>query len=402
MKALGLTRGIIGVSTANGLGSLMTVGALVIATRGLGPEVWGFSAAAWAAGQFFGGLVNFGVSTERIRSLAGMSEAEASQAFGSVVAARLLLLLLLILAGVILLAAGANFLALVLFAAAGSSASLLSTAHAYARRNYRAATVILGGEKGIFLLIVASASFTESLTVHTVPVAAGMAGVIMLISVLVVHKPGSSWSGFQEVWRQYRRSANFGWASLGPSILLLDVLVVGLFASETQAGFFAVASRLTSPLSLLTTAAATALLPVAASITSWESLRLGSRGAAVLSVFGFGLVSLALLAPLWVPRAFGSPFEGAIPAIQIYLANAAVIVVTRISVTLLQGWNQERFAAQAVMFQCLATLLLVAVGAYVAGAIGAAVAVLWSNIILSCILVRKARQTLALRAKSAP
>ncbi|MFB2580911.1 oligosaccharide flippase family protein [Herbiconiux sp. P15] len=168
----------------------------------------------------------------------------------------------------------------------------------------------------------------------------------------------------------------------------LDVIVTSAIAGAAQAGFYSAASRLTSPLRILPTSLSTVLLP-AASRASANSHSIRPLVKAVLVVVGIMTVLYAILfvlMPWLVPFALGSAYEPAVPVIQIVLVGLPFAAAVSLIASLLQGQGHKHLVATTSTITTVSCLIGVGIGALVAGALGAAVA-LAASFVLQCAIL---------------
>ncbi len=173
----------------------------------------------------------------------------------------------------------------------------------------------------------------------------------------------------------WKRSRSFGAQSVATDALLLDAWIISAVASPATAGLVALASRLTAPAGMVGQALSTVTL----SLRSRQPQASG-RGE-VLAVLGMAGV-MALVAGSsgkWLPAFFGAEYSGAVVPFMLYCASATLTVVNQVFSSRLQAMHRERAVALVVVPGALSALVLMAVGAFMAGAPGAAGGVLAAN-----------------------
>ena len=371
--------------TFNVAGAALSGIAVLIVVATLAPNEWGSAAAILGAGQFIGAALSFGSQTERVRRYSRLEANHFSECVGqeSSTRAGFATLLALLAVGLFLFwpAAGATLLA-----AAGVFMSLGTTNHLIAQMRYVSAGLVLVAEKVVVAAVVLGAILFDSLAVETLPSVVGVAGLIVGIGVLVKIRPRRRMLFAalrpREVLAMWTGSFYIGLASLAPSALLLDVIIVATIAGTTEAGVFALASRLTAPLSVAATAVVAVLLPHMASSKARTVPRPSRRGVVALVVLVVILSVIMLTAELWVMSLFGDNYAEAVWPVRLYILNVIVILGTRALVTVLQAWDDERFVGWLVVGQVLAALVGIAIGAHLGAAFGASVAVLATNLVL--------------------
>jgi len=155
-----------------------------------------------------------------------------------------------------------------------------------------------------------------------------------------------------------------------------DVILVTTITGATQAGFYSTASRLTNPLTLLTSSLASTLLPAAsrASAVS-QSLRPLLRIATV--VVGSMSAIYAVIyfaAPFLVTSVLPAEYADTTRVIQFVVAGLPFAAVASILSSVMQGQGHKRFVASTSTLATLTCLALIAVGSLNWGAIGAGAA----------------------------
>lgn len=182
--------------------------------------------------------------------------------------------------------------------------------------------------------------------------------------------------------RELLAAARHYWLnSLGVQSRNFDVSVVAAVASPVAAGYYAAASRLTTPLRIVPTSFATVLLPAAAK-TDRENSRHLVRAIGVLTLFTTVLyIGLALLLPVIVPALLGHTFTPAVPVIQIVCVGMIFAAVTSQLNSLMQGWGHLK--AVATISTATTALCLVGVAALSIpfGAMGAGAALALSYVV---------------------
>jgi len=371
--------------TFNVVGAALSGIAVLLVVATLAPDAWGSAAAILGAGQFIGAAISFGSQTERVRRYSRLEVDQFRERVGQELSTRAgFAALLAVLAGFLFLfwpAAGATLLA-----AAGVFMSLGTTNHLIAQMRYVSAGLVVVAEKVVVAAVVVGAILVDTLAVETLPSVVGLAGLIVGVGVLARIRPRRRMLVAalrpREVLAMWTGSFYIGVASLAPSALLLDVIIVATIAGSTEAGIFALASRLTAPLSVAATAVVAVLLPHMASSKARTIPRPSRRGVVALLVLVIILSIIMFTTELWVTLLFGSDYIRGVWPIRFYILNVIVILGTRAFVTVLQAWDDERFVGLLVVAQVLAALIGVAVGAHLGAAFGASLSVLATNLVL--------------------
>lgn len=155
----------------------------------------------------------------------------------------------------------------------------------------------------------------------------------------------------------------------------LDVAVAGVSGGSFQAGIFATASRLTSPLRILPTSMAKAVLPAASRNTDQAGQRrLIKLCAMMFSLMLFVYAILFIATPVALPFALGSQYHPAIKPLQIVLLGLPFAAGSSLAGALLQGSGFKQYVANVSLSTSILYLAGVVIGMSWSGAIGAAIA----------------------------
>jgi O-antigen/teichoic acid export membrane protein len=280
----------------------------------------------------------------------------------------------------------------------GVFVSLGSTAALIARRRYVAAAGVLIGEKATALLSVVALGWCNAVGPLSLPLIVGLSGLIAgAIATIILHSHQITFHKrvFTLAARgQWRGSLHFGIASVAPAFLLLDTFIVSSICGASDAGAYAVGSRLLAPLSVVSTTLAQTLMPVLA--VGGPSARLSLSSPRKLFVMLLGVVVavilLCVLAPAALVRVLGPEYAAADWPIRLFVLNAAVVLVTRALATALQAWHYEYLVSMLVAASVLLALLGVFVGATLGGPASAAAGVVLANSVLAVALIVAARR----------
>jgi O-antigen/teichoic acid export membrane protein len=169
----------------------------------------------------------------------------------------------------------------------------------------------------------------------------------------------------------------------------LDTAIAGIVAGPAQAGFYAAASRLTSPLRILPTSLASVLLPASSSRTSSTMggvLKLIGVSLAGLTVF-YGVLSYVI--PWAVPVFLGEPYAGGVAALQITTLGLIFASAASLLGAPLQAVGLKKFVAGIAVLTTATCLVGIALGGYFFGASGAAVGLAASYIVQSTALLSR-------------
>ncbi len=380
----------------NGVASAIGSVAIIFVVSQLAPSVWGLSAAVLGGGQFLGSALSFGSQTERVKRYSRLGKIEATESARQDSIARVAVgLSLAATAGFVILLGGA-ILGAALLAAAGVYVGIGTTNFRVSQRAFGQAGIRTISEKLVALLIVASAAAFGAVGATTLPIAIGIGGLVVGVADLLALRPRGAdvRAGLTRrvIGRQWSRTFYYGIASLTPSLLLLDSIVVIAFSDATQAGYLSVGSKLVAPMSIAATAIVTALLPYLSAGSARVLPRIhGVKTGIALSAFGALMAAVFLLADYWVPWLFGREYLNAVWPVRLYVLNVVVVLFTRVGVTILQAWDDQKVAGVLVSVQAVTALIGIGVGSYFGGALGGSFALVLTNIVLAVVLLRRVR-----------
>ncbi|TDL46287.1 lipopolysaccharide biosynthesis protein [Microbacterium oleivorans] len=224
----------------------------------------------------------------------------------------------------------------------------------------------------IFLLLVAL--HVEALLSYAIAVAAAAVGSSLFARAYV---RGRVTAPPDITYRELLRASWPYWLnSVATQARNLDSAITATFAGAVQAGYFSVASRLTSPLRILPTTLSSVLLPNAAKSS-------GSRRETLLLLRLAGLVwtlttaiylLIIVIAPWGVPLVLGADYTGSVLAVQIVVAGLPFAALISLLSSVLQGRGRKHFVATVATVSVVVCLVMVALGAALWGAEGAALA----------------------------
>jgi O-antigen/teichoic acid export membrane protein len=197
--------------------------------------------------------------------------------------------------------------------------------------------------------------------------------------------------------RSYKRGASFGVAGAVTNLVTLDVAVVGTIAGPAVGGIYGLPSRVAGPVASLAGNVAVAALPALA--------RERDPGAALRQLMRSGgrvlMPVLAVLTALFIfsggvmQMLGGASFAASAVPFRIYIAASCLVVVNQQLVVFLQSRHREALVATVLTIAAPISLAVLAIGAWVAGAAGAACGYLVSNTFVLVALGRAVRRLVA-------
>lgn len=173
---------------------------------------------------------------------------------------------------------------------------------------------------------------------------------------------------------ELRHSIPFLGNSLGAQLRNLDTAVVSWTCGPTVAGVFGLPSRMISPLRIVPTSLATALLPHVSATRGRRPTGIARTLLATLLVTNAFYGVLFLLADRLVEAFAGPAFSAAVTPLRILLVGLAFAGLSASLTSLLQGQGHERGVARVSLASGTGTLVLLAALAGPWGAVGAATA----------------------------
>lgn len=385
----------VGTSFAfNVAGSLLSGIVLIVAIRSLELDEWAKAAAILGIGQLLGSVLNFGSSVDRIRTYSRLNRDMARKSAAADTITRLRYALgLLAIAG--LLSWVEPFLGAVLVVASGAFVSLSTGAYLSSRGRFTSAGSLLLIEKFLVLGTFVAITLNFGATYLTLPLVQGIGAMvgglisICFLELSVMDILRHLWSKPVNLWQSFF----MGVSTVSPSLMLVDVSLVLAAAGSYEAGLYAAATRIVAPLNVVATSVTAVILPHASSETRRRfRLSLSPKlGLAVMLMAG-GLALVLVTAPYWVPVVLGEIYAEAVWVVRLCLLNVVAVLISRTLVAVIQGWNNEKFAALALVSQVVLALLLVALLAGSGGALAAAAGILAANTLLVIVLIARVHQ----------
>jgi O-antigen/teichoic acid export membrane protein len=173
----------------------------------------------------------------------------------------------------------------------------------------------------------------------------------------------------------FGRGFAFGVTNVSVQIVYLDSFLVSAFSGAHNAGLYAAASKVTSPLLLFPGTLAASVLPHAARSTPHQARSLGVR---VVLVFTVVLILGApvgfLLAEPVCALLYGGAYRAAGTPLAILLVGIPFAIVAAGLSAILQAHGDERFVAKLGVVFTVAFVSAVSMGAISGGPTGAAIA----------------------------
>ena len=362
-------------STARVIAAILQAILLIVAARAVSSAEFGLLASVLGVATVVQTALDMGVSTFVTR------ERAASPDSGSVATAlrfnALTSVIMALLAGTLILWAGTFnvsflfLLPLAIWVSAERTADL-RLAIAFADGDVRVNSLNLLARRltSIVLLVALLYLAVEPLLAYSIAVAlAAVASAIFANAYVRKRVVTRSDISFRKL---IRMSWPYWLHSVATQARNLDSAIVALVAGSTQAGYFSVASRLTSPLRILPTSLESVLLPNAARAGT-SGMRPLARLAAIATLICVGVYAVVFAATPWaLPVLLGDAYAGSVPAVMIVVAGLPFAAAGSLHSSLLLGAGHKHFVATVSVCSSLLCLLAVAAFGFVWGAIGAA------------------------------
>lgn len=261
------------------------------------------------------------------------------------------------------------------------------------------AAIIANGVAGAALLRADYALVATSLTSMIALVLLGVHLLSILRATPALDRPKTEarrWLGFT------------GWAQLGSvaqlSATQLPVIFLGAFSTPAQAGYFAVATRVSTLVTFGLSAVGTAAAPLISSAHSkedWRSIAELSRLASRLAfLFAIAASLFFLLVGSQFMSLFGRGFSGAYLPLLILLAGAVFNAFCGVNVILLSMTDRPHFAVWALLAGAAVNVAGSALLTPAYGAAGGAVSVSAGVILSNCIMLVGIRRMLGIDASA--
>lgn len=181
----------------------------------------------------------------------------------------------------------------------------------------------------------------------------------------------------------WKASGHYGIATVALTAQSLDVPALTMFGGASAAGIYAAVSRWTQPMSLLASAFSSASAPHIAKAHSAQEAWQSARKSIWLLWVAIGLcIVTAILAPAIVDTLIGSNYAGAGDVLRILAVSTVFAIANQPLYVFLQARGFDRPIALITLLSVLLQLVLVSVLAGTMHELGAAFALLCTQIVL--------------------
>lgn len=270
---------------ARAVASLAQAGFLLILARELGPANFGTVAIVLSTGYVVSAVTSFGTSTRVLRIAADTDPTETAtkllyiRVIGSVITA--------IICGV--LSAAMTPAVAILGVAMIASDQIIDYVQAYlagTNRQIGSSLIVIGQRLFPFAFIAIS----TALGIFSQPIilASLLIPLVIAVGIPLRERARKMPNLLQELLGEVRTSTGYWMSSLAPNIGQLQLPALGLILDAANVGLFAIAARLTNPLSIMVGALQTVLMPELARRHGTPGFRILFR-VSLLASAGYGL-----------------------------------------------------------------------------------------------------------------
>lgn len=252
------------------------------------------------------------------------------------------------------------------------------------REDYRTLFAASAFSRVVLLIVTALLVMADRLTATLLPVL--LAGVLLLETLwLYANLPKDE--GRRRYVNPWRGTLTVGAATSASGLQQLDTPLVAAVAGAGQAGFYSAVLRWTNPMTLVSTAfAGASLSQIAAAKSRRTLLEVYVIGLRLLPVPLIGLVALWVLAGPLVEFILGSAYSESALVLRILLVGTIPRMMYEPLFVTLQTRGDERWALMSVLIYTSTLLLGVGAGAFMAGAVGAAVGWAFGQLVFLVVL----------------
>lgn len=370
------------LAAATGASQVLVAVLYLLAARGVAPSEFGATVAGIALGTAAAGFIDFGTNNHWTRELARQTmtrDVFAGRLVSKVMIALIAAVIWCILTAVLIPGSHvwiAGPVAVALVANQAYQVPLRSAA-----RGELVACVIIADR--VFASVVFFVLFVAGVATPTalwMALAVGSVGAAVFGWRLTPAENRSRRARLRFPWRD---AHYFGLTVVATSAQSLDLTLLSTVAGSASAGVYGAVSRWTQPMSLLAAAFSSALSPYAARSSDLRSTWREVRRAMWMPLAAICLALVVFFAaPFVVDLLLGGAYEGSAGVLQVLALVVIPSIICQPLVVVLQAMRRDRFVAIVMLLAALGQLILVAVLAREAGALGAAHAALISQLFI--------------------
>lgn len=215
-------------------------------------------------------------------------------------------------------------------------------------------------------------SASGALTVFAVSSVCGSA-LVLLIGLCGAARNGYLSGSKTESGSVLRRSKHYWMSSLAVQLRNLDSLIVAGVSGAYVSGQYGIASRVTTPLRIIPTSFAVALLPHAAKSRTRDLRDLAKPLVGILIISAVLFVALAFAYPYASRVLLGDKYDDSIVAVQIVCISLAIASVESQLTSIMNAWDMSKYVARSAWVSTGCCLVAIGPASMFWGATGAAV-----------------------------
>jgi hypothetical protein len=357
---------------------LMSLFAVVITARYVGPDIFGFCSILIIILTFCMGFADFGACAWAARELA--AQKISALTFKSIMQTKTRLnLVWLISIPIFFLTVEAQF---------KWACMLFAYPFLWNRFNYNQQFLVATNQikKSVSLIIVERMSWLTIIPLSALDVEKSLAFSVPILLGLAIHnfmgnKEFSNYKDSKIFSKKYtsvglfRESRHFGLISISGSMTNLDGFIVASIGSLTESANYVLAQRLRNPLTIVFSAFATRVKPIAAK-RDFKLVKAAVKGEAKFLTYGvLTNLIISILAYFYSDMVLGASFEGINLLMFFGTLTAIPVGILLILTNILSCFGAERFVARGTVVYVVLLFLVIGVSTHFYGSLGAVISV---------------------------
>jgi O-antigen/teichoic acid export membrane protein len=357
---------------------LMSLFAVVITARYVGPDIFGFCSILIILLTFCMGFADFGACAWAARELA--AQKISALTFKSIMQTKTRLnLVWLISIPIFFVTVEAQF---------KWACMLFAYPFLWNRFNYNQQFLVATNQvkKSVSLIIVERMSWLTIIPLSALDVEKSLAFSVPILLGLAIHnfmgnKEFSNYKDSKIFSKKYtsvglfRESRHFGLISISGSMTNLDGFIVASIGSLTESANYVLAQRLRNPLTIVFSAFATRVKPIAAK-RDFKLVKAAVKGEAKFLTYGvLTNLIISILAYFYSDMVLGASFEGINLLMFFGTLTAIPVGILLILTNILSCFGAERFVARGTVVYVVLLFLVIGVFTHFYGSLGAVISV---------------------------
>jgi O-antigen/teichoic acid export membrane protein len=357
---------------------LMSLFAVVITARYVGPDIFGFCSILIIILTFCMGFADFGACAWAARELA--AQKISALTFKSIMQTKTRLnLVWLISIPIFFLTVEAQF---------KWACMLFAYPFLWNRFNYNQQFLVATNQikKSVSLIIVERMSWLTIIPLSALDAEKSLAFSAPILLGLAIHnfmgnKEFSNYKDSKIFSKKYtsvglfRESRHFGLISISGSMTNLDGFIVASIGSLTESANYVLAQRLRNPLTIVFSAFATRVKPIAAK-RDFKLVKAAVKGEAKFLTYGvLTNLIISILAYFYSDMVLGASFEGINLLMFFGTLTAIPVGILLILTNILSCFGAERFVARGTVVYVVLLFLVIGVSTHFYGSLGAVISV---------------------------